>query len=170
MWLCWVFSAAPGLSLVARVRVTLELEYMGFSRWWLSLLQSAGSEVVACGLICCAAYGIFPMQGSNLLHWQEDSLPLDRQGSPRAHLHTSATCTHDGKEGSFHSAREGSTTAQSGAGGSENMTYWSPRQHQSIWRHLRMEVRVAAAATAVAAERTGAEDSSVQKRPRGPVV
>ena len=39
------------------------------------MIQSAGSVVVAHGLSCSAAYGIFPDQGSNPhpLHWQVDS-------------------------------------------------------------------------------------------------
>ena len=47
-------------------------------------LQSTGSAVVAHGLSCSAARGIFPDQGLNpcLLHWQVDSLPLSHQGSP----------------------------------------------------------------------------------------
>ena len=47
-------------------------------------LQDAGSVVVANGLSCCLACGIFPSQGLNpcLLHWQADSLPLNHQGSP----------------------------------------------------------------------------------------
>ena len=47
-------------------------------------LQSAGSVVVAHGLRCSAACGIFPDQGSNPcpLHWQADSQPLRHQGSP----------------------------------------------------------------------------------------
>ena len=53
------------------------------------LLQStgsrcAGSVVVAHGLSCSTACGIFPDQGSNPcpLHWQADSQPLRHQGSP----------------------------------------------------------------------------------------
>ena len=40
--------------------------------------QSTGSIVVAHGLRCPPACGIFPDQGLNpyLLHWQSDSLPL----------------------------------------------------------------------------------------------
>ena len=43
-----------------------------------------GSVVVAHGLSCSAACGIFPDQGSNPcpLHWQVDSQPLRHQGSP----------------------------------------------------------------------------------------
>ena len=46
--------------------------------------RRAGSVVVAHGLSCSAACGIFPDQGSNLcsLHWQADSQPLCHQGSP----------------------------------------------------------------------------------------
>ena len=46
-------------------------------------LQSAGSVVVAHGLSCSTARGIFPDQGSNPrpLHWQADSQPLRHQGS-----------------------------------------------------------------------------------------
>ena len=45
---------------------------------------SAGSIVVADGLSCSEACGIFPAQGSNLcpLHWQADSYPLHHQGGP----------------------------------------------------------------------------------------
>ena len=45
-------------------------------------LQSTGSIVVAHGLSCSAAYGIFTDQGLNpcLLHLQADSLPLSQQG------------------------------------------------------------------------------------------
>ena len=48
------------------------------------MLESTGSIVVACGVICSAACGVFPDQGSNpfLLQWQVDSLPLSHQGSP----------------------------------------------------------------------------------------
>ena len=47
--------------------------------------RRAGSVVVAHGLSCSAACGIFPDQGSNpcLLHWQADSQPLRHQGSPK---------------------------------------------------------------------------------------
>ena len=75
---------------------------MGFSLWLLLLLLSMGSRahglslfvvpwlwgigsiVVAYGLSCFVACGIFPEQGSNLclLDWQVDSLPLSHQGSP----------------------------------------------------------------------------------------
>ena len=48
-------------------------------------LWSTGSVVVVARLRCPVACGIFPDQGSNpyLLHWQADSLPVSRQGSPR---------------------------------------------------------------------------------------
>ena len=46
------------------------------------------SVVVAHGLSCSAARGIFPSQGSSwcLLHWQVDSLPLRHQRSPQSHI------------------------------------------------------------------------------------
>ena len=73
------------------------LQCAGFSLWWPLLLRSTGSSrmgfnscgtqasvVVAHGLSCSMACGIFPDQGSNpcLLHWQADSQPLHHQGSP----------------------------------------------------------------------------------------
>ena len=47
-------------------------------------LQITGSVVVAPGLSCSVAHGIFQNQGSKpcLLHWQAGSLPLSHQGSP----------------------------------------------------------------------------------------
>ena len=99
-WLHQVFVSACGLSLVAASGGYSQLWCMGFSLQWLLLLrstgsrhvgfsscglrapvvvvcglQSAGSVVVAHGLSCSAACGIFPNQGLNLcpLHWQVDS-------------------------------------------------------------------------------------------------
>ena len=91
-WLHWVFVAARGLSLVATSEDFSSLQCAGFSLRWLLLLRStgsrrAGSVVVACrlsstgsvvvahGLSCSTACGIFMDQGSNLcpLHWQADS-------------------------------------------------------------------------------------------------
>ena len=50
---------------------------------WSTGSRRAGSVVVAHGLRCSAACGIFPDQGSNPcpLHWQADSQPLHHQGS-----------------------------------------------------------------------------------------
>ena len=47
--------------------------------------RRAGSVIVAHGPSCSVACGIFPDQGSNPcpLHWQADSQPLRRQGSPK---------------------------------------------------------------------------------------
>ena len=47
--------------------------------------RRAGSVVVAHGLSCSAACGIFPGQGLNPcpLHWQADSQPLRHQGKPQ---------------------------------------------------------------------------------------
>ena len=62
----------------------------GFSLRWLLLLRTRPlgpcvSVVVAHGLSCPVACGIFPDQGLNpcSLHWQVDSYPLYQQGSPR---------------------------------------------------------------------------------------
>ena len=80
--LCWVFVSVRGLSLVAAsgglsLSRPLPLRSTGSRR--------AGSVVVAHGLSCSAACGIFPDQGLNRcpLHWQADSQPLRHQGSPR---------------------------------------------------------------------------------------
>ena len=44
-----------------------------------------GLVIVAHGISCSVACGIFPDQGLNpcSLHWQADSLPLSHQGSPQ---------------------------------------------------------------------------------------
>jgi len=72
--LFWVFAA---------VQVFLLLRCMAFSLWWLFLVWSTGSIVVAHGLSCPTSCGIFPDPGLKLclLHWQADSLPLSHQGS-----------------------------------------------------------------------------------------
>ena len=87
-WLSWVFVAVRGFSLVAASGGYSLLRCTGFSLWWLvfvvehrlqvcglQLLWDAGSVVVAHGLSCSAACGIFPDRGSNpcSLHWQVDS-------------------------------------------------------------------------------------------------
>ena len=43
-WLCWVFVAAHGLSLVEVSRGYSLLQCTGFSLWWLLLLRSMGSR------------------------------------------------------------------------------------------------------------------------------
>ena len=80
IWLHWVFIAVHGLSLVTASEGYSLLRCAGFSLRWRLLLQStgsrhAGSVVVAHGLSCSAACGIFPDQGSipRPLHWQADS-------------------------------------------------------------------------------------------------
>ena len=64
-WLCWVFVATCGLSLVVLSRGYSLLRGPGFSLPWLLLLQSTGSRrsssvIVVPGLSCPAAYVIFP--------------------------------------------------------------------------------------------------------------
>ena len=51
---------------------------------WASAVQHAGPVVVAHGLSCSTAHGIFPDQGWNLctLRWQADSYPSRCQVSP----------------------------------------------------------------------------------------
>ena len=69
--------------------VELGLQGVWAQLWRVSLvvviprLESTGSIVVARGVSCSAACGVFPDQGSNpfLLQWQVDSLPLSHQGS-----------------------------------------------------------------------------------------
>ena len=65
------------------------LEHTTFSSCWAFSsctpgLQSTGSIVVAYGLNCCRACGIFPDKELNpcLLHWQGDFSPLSQQGGP----------------------------------------------------------------------------------------
>ena len=89
LWLCWVFVSVLGLSLVAASGGHSSLRCAGLSLSQPLLLRStgsrrAGSVVVAHGLSCSAACGIFPDQGLNPcpLHWQADSQPLRHQGSP----------------------------------------------------------------------------------------
>ena len=93
-WMRWVFVAACGFSLVvankgystAEVHRLLLLQNISPRTCKLQELWQAGSIVVAHGLSCSAACGIFMNQGLNpcLLHWQADSSTLDHQGSPRS--------------------------------------------------------------------------------------
>ena len=91
----YLFLAVLGLHFCARAfsscgkRGPLFIRCTGLSLSRPLLLRStvsrrAGSVVVAHGLSCSAACGIFPDQGSNPcpLHWQADSQPLSHQGSP----------------------------------------------------------------------------------------
>ena len=92
-WLCWVFASVRGLPLVAASGGHSSSRCTGLSPsrpllFWSTDSRRAGSVVVAHGPCCSAARGIFPDQGSNPcpLHWQADSQPLRRQGSPRGLL------------------------------------------------------------------------------------
>ena len=69
---------------------------------WSTGSRHAGSVVVAHGLSCSAACGIFPDQGSNPcpLNWQADSQPLHHQGSPK-HPFLIKTLTKVGIEGTY---------------------------------------------------------------------
>ena len=79
-WLCWVFVSVRGLSPAVVSGGHSSSRCAGLSLSWPLPLRStgsrrAGSVVVAHGLSCSAACGIFPDQGSNPcpLHWQADS-------------------------------------------------------------------------------------------------
>ena len=94
--LCWVFISVRGLSLVVASGGHSSSRCAGLSLSRPLLLRSTGSRcadsvVVAHGLSCSVACGIFPDQGSNPcpLHWQADSQPLCHQGSP---LQVTFTC------------------------------------------------------------------------------
>ena len=92
-WLCQVFLAARGLSLVAEsggyslVAACRLLNCgltAGFSHCGAWALGAQASGVVAYEFSCSVAHRIFLHQGLNLslLHWQTDSHPLYHQGSP----------------------------------------------------------------------------------------
>ena len=55
-WLCWVFVAAYGLSLVVASRGYSSLQCMGFSLRWLFLLWSTGSRRT--GFISCGSWAL----------------------------------------------------------------------------------------------------------------
>ena len=82
----WAFSSCGERGLliaVASLVVKHRLQVHGLQQLW-----HVGSVVVAHGLICSAACGIFLDQGSNPcpLHWQADSQPLRHQGSPMYYI------------------------------------------------------------------------------------
>ena len=88
-WLCWVFVSMRGLSLVVASGGHSSSWCAGLSLSQPLLLQGTGSRrtgsvIVAHGPSRSAACGIFPDQGLNPCppHWQADSQPLRRQGSP----------------------------------------------------------------------------------------
>ena len=73
------------LFIAVRGPLTIAASLVAEHRLQTRRLSSCGSVVVAHGPNCSAACGIFPDQGLNpcLLHWQADSQPPRRQGSPR---------------------------------------------------------------------------------------
>ena len=106
-WLCWVFVSVQGLSLVVASGGHSSSWCAGLSLsrpllLWSTGSRHAGSVVVAHGLSCSAACGIFPDQGSNPcpLHWQADSQPLHHQRSPK-HPFLIKTLTKVGIEGTY---------------------------------------------------------------------
>ena len=79
LWLCWVFVAVHGLSLVVENGGYSLVGCAGFSLWcfFCVALCVQASVAVALGLSCSLARGIFPDQGLDLcpLNWQADSYP-----------------------------------------------------------------------------------------------
>ena len=61
-WLCWVFTAACGLSLVVAKGGYSSLRCSGLSLWWLLLLRSMGSRltgsVVVTHWLSCSAWHV----------------------------------------------------------------------------------------------------------------
>ena len=53
-WLCWVFIAVFGLSLVAVIGVTIQLRSEAFSLWWFLLLWNTGSMCM--GFSSCGSW------------------------------------------------------------------------------------------------------------------
>ena len=79
IYLCLAALGLPSCFLrLQQAGTTLWLERAGFSPWWLLLLQSTGSVVVAHGFSCSMVCGIFLDQGSNLcsLRWQLKRIPI----------------------------------------------------------------------------------------------
>ena len=91
-WLCCVFVAAHGLSLVAASGNCSLLWGKDLLLWllllWIMGSRHSSSVVVRHGLSCSLVYGIFLDLRSNLcpLHWWVDSHPLYYQGSPTHHF------------------------------------------------------------------------------------
>ena len=52
-WLCWVFVAVQGLSLVAVSKGYSSLQCKGFSLWWLPSLRIMGSKHVGSVAVIC---------------------------------------------------------------------------------------------------------------------
>ena len=107
-WLCWVFVSVRGLSLVAASGGHSSLRCAGLSLSRPLLLRGtgsrrAGSVVVAHGLSCSVACGIFPDQGSNPcpLHWQADSQPCATREAPIANISLGAVPLHSVDHGTL---------------------------------------------------------------------
>ena len=77
-----LFSSCEGL--LSSCGVWMGLSLWSFLCYKAQAVSTWASVVVAHGLSCPAACGIFPNQWSNpcLRHWYADSLPLRHQGSP----------------------------------------------------------------------------------------
>ena len=82
LWLCWVFVAAHGLSLVAESRGYSSLQCAGFPLQWLLLLWSMGSR--RAGFSSCG------MQAQQL--WRTGLVAPRHVGSSRARDQTHVPC------------------------------------------------------------------------------
>ena len=85
-WLHQVFVAVLRLRLVVVSRGCSWLRFTGFSQQWILLQQSSGSRRTGFSYFNIWAQQLWHMglvgQNPCALHWQVDSYPLYRQGSP----------------------------------------------------------------------------------------
>ena len=81
-WLCWVFIALQGLSLVVGAPCG------GFPCCGAPALETWASAVAAHGLRCSASCGIFENQGLNpcCLHWQVDAIHCANREVPKTSI------------------------------------------------------------------------------------
>ena len=93
-WLCWAFVAALGFSLVAASGGYSSLRCVGFSLWWLLLLQSSGSRCT--GFSSCGTqaqqlwFAGSRAQAQQLRH--VDLVALQHVGSSRTRTRTHVLC------------------------------------------------------------------------------
>ena len=85
-WLHWVFVAARGLSLVVASGGYSSLRYVGFSLWWLLLLQSTGSWCAD-----SSSCGLWALERRQQL-WRTGLVALQHVGSSWARARTHVPC------------------------------------------------------------------------------
>ena len=94
-WLCWVFIAACGLSLVAASKGYSSLQCVGFSLRWLLLLQSTGSRNVgfsSCGMWAPQLWCADSRAQAQQL-WHTGLVAPGRVGSSRTRDRTCVPCS-----------------------------------------------------------------------------